>query len=551
MRIPIVDQVISLVRNSGGAGAKRGNTRDERLRIGLDQSPVGIAFVTPDGHWLFANTRFRDLLGYTREELPRISLHGITHPDDAKRELPLIKRLLAADVDHYRVEKRVMDKRGRYRTVDAITAVCRASTGAVDFFVYVIDDPQPSVIDQLTDIAVIRTDERGVILDWNAGAERLLGYTRDEIVGKNRRVLYRDPEMWHGRSTSVLKEASVAGRLEIEDWRVGKDGRQIWARCAISSLRPDGVVRGYVETISPPADVPKGIDMRPAIENLRAELGKSRRTEESLRSALEDLRRMAEETMEELRIMTGALRKEIDRRKALEEELRQARSAPVAAAAAPVEEEIVVEAPPKRKWKALGDGGVAEVLLRHASAEHSGTLFLARDGAEKEIFFENGRLFSCASNDPGKFLTQRLVERRVITEEQRQKAIEIKQASQLALGRILLILDAINEAQLVDAMRDKLEEEIREVLQWSDGRHAFVEGEVPALQLVPLRIDVADLVARLTAPPMLFVASSKSRKVHTQACRSAQRISGDARVPFANVEDAVAQGFERCRVCLR
>jgi hypothetical protein len=192
--------------------------------------------------------------------------------------------------------------------------------------------------------------------------------------------------------------------------------------------------------------------------------------------------------------------------------------------------------------RALVYGGGQGIGLACADELRSGTLLVARGGQEKEIFFEHGRLFSCASNDPAKFLAERLIAAGTITEEQRRKALEIKQASQLAIGRILLILGAIDEAQLVDAMRRKLDDEIGDLLTWTDGKYVFVDGDVPSLQLVPLRIDV-DLYL---APPILFVASSKSGKVHKPECISARRISDAARVDVSTTD-----GFELCRQCFR
>jgi hypothetical protein len=278
--------------------------------------------------------------------------------------------------------------------------------------------------------------------------------------------------------------------------------------------------------------------------------------EESHREAYDDVRRTSEETMNELRIMTGALRDEIDRRKAAEEELRRAsakldalasgaRRVPVEPIAVEQEveiEEIVMEAPPAPSWQDLAATTPSAMLLELSAAQSTGTLLLTSGTREKEIFFENGRVFSCASNDPAKFLAERLVASGTITEEQRRKAIEIKQASQLALGRILLILGAIDETQLVDAMRRKLDDEIAELLTWSEGRYVFVDGHVPSLQLVPLRIDV-DL---LLAPPLRYVASTKSGKVHQPTCISAKRISAAARA-----EVNTTDGFELCRLCFR
>lgn len=540
MRIPLVDQVMSLVRKPGAASVRRvAVPREERVRAALAGAPVGIAVATLDGSWLFVNERFRALVGYGREELARVSFNGITHPDDEKKELPLMKRLLAADVDSYRLEKRLMAKTGRYRTVEVLTAVAREA----GVLIYIVDEVQPHaaprrsdsdrVIDQLVDVAVIRTDERGVITGWNAGAQRLFGYTRDEVLGKNRRSLYRDADAWEGKSTAILETAS-AERVEMEDWRVTRSGGHLWVRSTLAPFRPDGALRGYIETITTPA-APKTPDQTPLIESLRAEVEKRQRIEHSLRDLIDDLRRTSEETMTELRIMTTALRDEIDRRKAAEEELRRVQQPPVVE-----EEEIHVPTPPERAWKPLAETRIVGVLREQAFHERSGTLIVQRGDAEKEIFFEEGKIFSCASNDPEKFLTHRLLAMHAISAEQRMIANEIKQASQLALGRILVILGAITEEQLVEAMRSKLQDEIAELLTWTDGRYVFVEGDVPSLQLVPLRVDVEAVLV----PPVVLIASTRSRKVHQRTCVSARRLTGAVRIEVTSTD-----GFELCRLC--
>ncbi|MBV8516612.1 MAG: PAS domain S-box protein [Acidobacteria bacterium] len=609
MNIPLVDQVLALVRRSGRETAPRKLGRDDRVRNAFTQAPVGIAFASPDGHWLFVNDRFRDIVGYTREELARVSLHGITHPDDAKKELPLMKKLVAGDIESYRLDKKLMAKNGRYQNVEVLTSLMRGGDGEVDLLVYIVDQAEApkrseparetdrllaTIVDQLTDVAIIRTDEHGVINGWNAGAERVLGYTRTEILGRNRRILYRDTDSWDRRSTKTLQAASDS-RVEMDDWRVTKGGAHIWARCVVTPVKADGELKGFVETITPP-QVPKGVDTALAMEQLRAELEKRKRTEESLRSALDDLRRTSEETMNELRIMTGALRDEIERRKSAEDELRHV-SERLAAVPEPApepppvyEEEIVLEAAPELTWQNVAETTMAEVLRAQALIERTGTLLVSNGPRDKEVFFDAGRIFSCASNDPDKFLAQRLVAHGVISEDQRERALEIKQASQLALGRILLLLGAIDETQLIDAMRTKVEDEIAELLTWKEGRYVFVEGDVPSLQLVPLRLDVetliapkplreaepepapqlelalelpvsapepeaapepapvavADVAPPAAPPPALFVASTKSRKVHQATCTSAKRITGAARVELASTE-----GYERCRLCFR
>lgn len=523
---------MSFVRKPNGmALPQRAVGRDEKLRGVFAKVPIGIALSTMEGHWVFVNDRFRALVGYTEAELGRMTLHAITHPDDAKNENASLKKLKNGEIASYRVEKRVMARNGEYRSLEVVTAM------AHDLLIYIVEEPHPSILDHLPGVAVIRTDERGVISDWNAGAEAIFGYRRAEILGKNRRMLYRDADSWAGRSTGVLQNALHA-KMEMNDWRVRKDGSHIWVHSTVAIIESAGV-KGYVEIVMAAAE---------STEPLHMEIERRKRTEESLREAFVDLRRTSEETMNELRIMTAALRDEIDRRKAAEEQLRNvnARLAavpPPVVAAEPEVENLAIAAPPSRKWQELDEQHTVGNVLRMIAAEQrSGTLLVSGNGREKEVFFEHGRLFSCSSNDPSKFLAERLVAAGTITEAQRHKAIEIKQASQLALGRILLILNMIDEKQLIDAMRSKLEDEVAELLSWSDGRYVFVEGDVPSLQLVPLRIDVETILA----PPAVFVASAKSGKVHRAECLSVKRISAAARV-----EPKTTEGFELCRLCFR
>jgi PAS domain S-box-containing protein len=188
----------------------------------------------------------------------------LTHPDDAKREATLLKRMLGGDTRGYRIDKRIIEKKGKYREVEVTCAIAGSDDGA-PFLIYVVDErahtaqgqARPAahnaeqlilaVVDQLTDFAVIRTDDKGLIAGWNAGAERILGYQRDDVVGRARRMLYRDHEHWAGKSTQQLKAASESGRLDLEDWRVAKDGRHLWVHTSITPVRIDGEIKGFVE----------------------------------------------------------------------------------------------------------------------------------------------------------------------------------------------------------------------------------------------------------------------------------------------------------------
>src|SRR5439155_19592928 len=120
--------------------------------------------------------------------------------------------------------------------------------------------------------------------------------------------------------------AAESGRIESEDWRVAKNGTHLWITTSLMPVKPDGTnVRGYLEIIAQPMRVDARVpELKRTVESLREEVTEHQRTEEGLRDALEEARRSASATLNELKIMAGALRDEIKRRKAAE-----ARSVPI------------------------------------------------------------------------------------------------------------------------------------------------------------------------------------------------------------------------------
>src|SRR5438034_1192847 len=157
-KLSLVDQVISFVRKSNSEKSPRPGSadKDDRLRAGFERSPVGIAYVTIGGGWLAVNLRFRQLSGYTREQLTRISWNDLTHPDDE----------------------------------------------------------------------------------------------REEAIGKSRRILYRDEDVWDDKPGNQIRLCAEQGRMELEDWRTTKEGAHMWVSTTLMPYKREGVVKGYIEVIT-------------------------------------------------------------------------------------------------------------------------------------------------------------------------------------------------------------------------------------------------------------------------------------------------------------
>ena len=74
----------------------------------------------------------------------------------------------------------------------------------------------------VTDYAIYTLSPEGVVITWNAGAQRFKGYREDEIVGRHFSVFYPAEEQARGRPARVLEQARTTGRFEDEGWRVRK-----------------------------------------------------------------------------------------------------------------------------------------------------------------------------------------------------------------------------------------------------------------------------------------------------------------------------------------
>jgi PAS domain S-box-containing protein len=91
----------------------------------------------------------------------------------------------------------------------------------------------------VTDYALYMLDPNGIITSWNAGAERIKGYTSDEIIGQHFSKFYPERDRAAGVPSRALHTASQEGRFETEGWRVRKDGTLFWANAVVDAIRDE------------------------------------------------------------------------------------------------------------------------------------------------------------------------------------------------------------------------------------------------------------------------------------------------------------------------
>ncbi len=99
----------------------------------------------------------------------------------------------------------------------------------------------------LTDYAIYMMDPDGYILSWNAGGERIKGYSDDEVIGQHFSRFYLPEDAARGEPQRGLETARREGRFETEGWRVRKDGSRFRANIVIDPIVQDGRLVGFAK----------------------------------------------------------------------------------------------------------------------------------------------------------------------------------------------------------------------------------------------------------------------------------------------------------------
>jgi PAS domain S-box-containing protein len=102
------------------------------------------------------------------------------------------------------------------------------------------------LVQEVKDYAIFMLDISGRIVTWNAGAQRLKGYTADEIIGKHFSIFYDKENLANKKPQHELEKATTEGRVEDEGWRLRKDGTRFWANVVITALHDEkGNLKGF------------------------------------------------------------------------------------------------------------------------------------------------------------------------------------------------------------------------------------------------------------------------------------------------------------------
>ncbi|MGL5064167.1 MAG: PAS domain S-box protein [Microcoleus sp.] len=227
---------------------------EERLRNAFDDAAIGMALVAPYGRWLQVNRSLCAILGYSEQELLAMNFQAIAHPDDLDTDLSQARQLLAGKIRTYQIEKRYFHKLGRIVWILLSVSLIRDAKGKPLFIAQIQDITQRRQAEEalyasqgrlagILDIAkdaIISIDKNQQIILFNQGAEKIFGYTTQEVIGQPLdlllplRFVHIHNQHVSGFGKSLDTARKMGDRTEVFGRR--KDGTEFPAEASISKL---------------------------------------------------------------------------------------------------------------------------------------------------------------------------------------------------------------------------------------------------------------------------------------------------------------------------
>lgn len=220
----------------------------ERFREVFEEAAIGMATMTLSGHLVRTNRAFSQLVGRPVEELvgaPYVDLAG-------DQTGAAVARVESGEQDVAQFEH---DVPGTGRRALATIAPVRDSHGRALYLFLQLQDVTAQrgaekelllseerfrlLVEAVEGYAIFMLDPSGHVMSWNAGAERIKGYTAEEIIGQHFRNFYPPEKQAEQHPEHELEWALRDGRYEEEGWRVRKDGSRFWASVLITAVRDE------------------------------------------------------------------------------------------------------------------------------------------------------------------------------------------------------------------------------------------------------------------------------------------------------------------------
>src|SRR5690606_3093236 len=105
------------------------------------------------------------------------------------------------------------------------------------------------LIESVKDYAIFMLDPNGIVTSWNKGAQHILGYSPDEIIGKYFAAFYLAEGKESHKAEHEMSMAKSTGKFEEEGWRIRKDNTPFWADATLTPIYNNDIFLGFSQII--------------------------------------------------------------------------------------------------------------------------------------------------------------------------------------------------------------------------------------------------------------------------------------------------------------
>jgi PAS domain S-box-containing protein len=248
--------------NSGSESPVERDQREQSLVGG--SRDYAIYMLDPGGHVLSWNAGAQRCKGYAADEIIRRHFSQFFTEEDRAAGLPAQALATALSDGKFESECWRVRKDGSRFRANVVLAPIHDQAGALVGFAKITRDVSDRreaehalreseqrfriLINGISDYAVYMLSPGGEVTNWNLGAERIKGFSADEVVGSHFSRFYTPEDRENGMPAASLAIAASEGRFETEGWRMRKDGTRFWANVVIDAIRDEeGELVGFAK----------------------------------------------------------------------------------------------------------------------------------------------------------------------------------------------------------------------------------------------------------------------------------------------------------------
>jgi diguanylate cyclase (GGDEF)-like protein/PAS domain S-box-containing protein len=227
---------------------------EERFKATFEQAAVGLAHLSPDGALLRSNRKLGEIVGYNEQEMPKLSLHALSHPADRDKDSIQYGRMIEGQIPTYGVEKRFLRKDGSSIWVNLTMSKVGDPGGETKYLIAVIEDISSRkqseralreserkfrFVFEGASVGIAMIDMQGRYSSCNYSFSSMLHFSESEIIGNALTSFTHSDDR---APVLELHQRLLTGKMDqyqFEQRFHRKDGQVIWGRLNVSLIHDD------------------------------------------------------------------------------------------------------------------------------------------------------------------------------------------------------------------------------------------------------------------------------------------------------------------------